>query len=112
LQKQNNNPEKLSWVWFPAKMVSVSRKLSTIEERRQDQVVCFGEGNTGTKATTPKRVLGSSPDEDGFCSSKSKQDRRKIEESQGNICSFRRGDYRNWSHKLENCNEFQSLWRC
>jgi hypothetical protein len=47
-------------------VVSVARKLRTIEERRQDQN-CFGEEITGTKFTIPKSVLGSSPGEDVFC---------------------------------------------
>jgi hypothetical protein len=33
---QGHNSEKLSWVRVPARMVSEARKLSTIEERRQD----------------------------------------------------------------------------
>jgi hypothetical protein len=47
-------------------MVSVARKLSTIEEQRKEQN-CFGEKITGIEATNPKIVLGSSLDEDvGF----------------------------------------------
>jgi hypothetical protein len=39
-------------------------------------IVCFGEEITETEATTPKTVLGSGPNEDGFCSSETKHDRR------------------------------------
>jgi hypothetical protein len=35
-------------------MVSVARILSTIDERRQDQIVYFGREVTGTKVTNPK----------------------------------------------------------
>jgi hypothetical protein len=43
-------------------MVSVARKLSTIEWR-ENRVVCFGEEITGTKVRNPKTALGSSPGE-------------------------------------------------
>jgi hypothetical protein len=49
-------------------MVPVAWKLSLIEERRQTTVVCFEEKITETKATTMKKLLGSIPGEDGFCS--------------------------------------------
>jgi hypothetical protein len=39
------------------KKVSIARKLSTIDERRQQN--CFNEV-TGTKVTNPETVLGSS----------------------------------------------------
>jgi hypothetical protein len=49
------------------KAVPVARKLSTIEERCQEKIVCFGDEITGTKVTNPKTVLGSSLGEDvGF----------------------------------------------
>jgi hypothetical protein len=41
-------------------MVSVARKLSTIEERAKNNIVSFGEEITITKATNPKSALGSS----------------------------------------------------
>jgi hypothetical protein len=43
---------KLSWVRFPAKNVSVARKLCMIEEQRKEN--CFGEEIIGTKVTYPK----------------------------------------------------------
>jgi hypothetical protein len=46
-------------------MVSVARRLSTIEERKTKPVSFFGDEITEAKATTPKTVLGSNSDEDG-----------------------------------------------
>jgi hypothetical protein len=40
------------------------------------EVVFFDEEITGTIATTPKSVLGSSTGEDGFCSSETEHNRR------------------------------------
>jgi hypothetical protein len=40
------------------KMVSIARKLSTIEDGAKNKIVCFGEKITGTKLTNPKTVLG------------------------------------------------------
>jgi hypothetical protein len=49
------------------KMVSVARKLSTIEERREDQSYLFRRGDYRNRGhNIEKTVLGSSPDEDGF----------------------------------------------
>jgi uncharacterized protein YcbX len=46
----------MSWVRKPVRAVSVSWKLSKIEELRQDRrFVCFDEDITGTTATTPKK---------------------------------------------------------
>jgi hypothetical protein len=70
------NPEKLSWVRFPAKMVPVARKISTIEERRQDQSCLFRRGDHRNKGHNTEKLLGSSPGEFGFCSSGTKHDRR------------------------------------
>jgi hypothetical protein len=58
LQKQRPEPRKLYLVRLPTKMISVVRKLSTIEERRQVQSYLFGEEITGTKVTTPKNCPG------------------------------------------------------
>jgi hypothetical protein len=62
LQDKGHKPENLSWVRIPVKMISVARKLSTIEERNQQ--FCFVKEITGAKVTNPKTVLGSSPGED------------------------------------------------
>jgi hypothetical protein len=43
---------KNSCVQFLVKIVSVAQKLSTTEERCQDQVVCFEKEITETKART------------------------------------------------------------
>jgi hypothetical protein len=55
LQKQRPNPEKLSWVRVPVKIVSVARKLRTIEEeQRQNQTCYFGYYIAGTKEEPPE----------------------------------------------------------
>jgi hypothetical protein len=72
------SPEKLSWVRFPVEVVSVVWKLSTIEEWCQDQTCLFQKEITEAKTTTMKIVLGSTPDEDGFCSSETKHDRKTM----------------------------------
>jgi hypothetical protein len=71
------------------KAVPVARKLITIEERRHDES-CFEEEITETNARTPETALRSSPEEDGFCSSETKQDRITAQRTK---CLFR--DYRN-----------------
>jgi hypothetical protein len=75
-QNQTPKPRKLSWVRFPVKMVSVARILSTTE-RCQRKIRSFRRGAIATNATTPKSVLGSSPDE-VLCSSKTKHKRRTV----------------------------------
>jgi hypothetical protein len=59
-ENKGHNPEKLSWVRFPVKVIHVARKLTTIQEQRQTKLVRFGEEITETMATNPKTVLGSS----------------------------------------------------
>jgi hypothetical protein len=66
----------MSWVRFLVRVVFVARKLITIEERRPTKVVCFNEEITGQRPYPRKSVLGSNPDEDVFCSSVSKHNRR------------------------------------
>jgi hypothetical protein len=51
-------------------------ELSTIKKVAKTKAVCFDKEIPGTTATTPKTILGSSPGEDVFCSSKTKHDRR------------------------------------
>jgi hypothetical protein len=58
------NTENLSWVRVLVKMVCVARKIITIEWRKEQHCVFFGEEITGTKVTKPKIVLGSSFGED------------------------------------------------
>jgi hypothetical protein len=43
------------------------------------KAVCFDKEITGTTATTPKTILGSSPGKDVFCSSETKHDRRMVQ---------------------------------
>jgi hypothetical protein len=40
-QKGKNSEKKVPWVRVPVRVVSVARKLRTIEERRQDQSCLF-----------------------------------------------------------------------
>jgi hypothetical protein len=55
-----------------------------------------------------KTVLGSSPGEDVFCSSKlNKIEKRRQEQSY----MLRRGDYRNKGNNPENCPGFESQWK-
>jgi hypothetical protein len=56
-RNRGQNPEKLSWVRFPVKMVFVAWKLSMTGEWCQGQN-CFSKEITGTKATTPKNCPG------------------------------------------------------
>jgi hypothetical protein len=92
-RNEHDNPEKLLWVRFPMKMVSVARKLSTVEERRQVQSCLIRRGDYKNKGhDTGKlswvRVL-----------TKMFSVFRKLitieEWSQGQMCSFRWEDCRN-----------------
>jgi hypothetical protein len=47
LQKQRSQRDKLTWVQFAMKMVSVDQKLSMTENSAKTKVVCFGKGITG-----------------------------------------------------------------
>jgi hypothetical protein len=75
-RNKGHNHEHLSWVRVLVKMVSVARKLSTIEERRQYQIRFFRRGYYGNRSHNhEKSVLGSSPSEDGLCRSETKHDK-------------------------------------
>jgi hypothetical protein len=52
------NPAKLSWVQvpFPVKMVSVTRKLSMIQEHSPDQRCLFQQGNYRNKGHNPENL--------------------------------------------------------
>jgi hypothetical protein len=50
--KGQNSENVLSWFSVSARAVSVARKLSKMEVRRQDQVVSFSDEITETMATT------------------------------------------------------------
>jgi hypothetical protein len=47
-------------------MVSIARKLSTIEERRQEPNCLFRRGDYRNKGHKPEKLLGSSLGEEGF----------------------------------------------
>jgi hypothetical protein len=64
---RGKNFEKVYWVRIPVRGVSIAWKLSAIEERRQDQHFFLDEEIAGTTATTPEKLQGLSPGEDGFC---------------------------------------------
>jgi hypothetical protein len=71
------------------KIISVARKLSTTEKRSQDRSYLF-QRRDYNKAATRRSVLGSSPNEDGFCSSEAKYDTKIVPRSK----LFPLGDYR------------------
>jgi hypothetical protein len=71
-----NTPE-VSRVQFPVRAVPVARKLSTVEERRQDKVLFVSMRRLRKRRPQPRQpVLSSIPGEGGFCSSETKHDRR------------------------------------
>jgi hypothetical protein len=92
---------KVSWV----RVISVARKLSTIEEQCQDQSCLFQWGYYGNKSHNPKNVsCVFSPCEGVFCS----LELGKIEEQhQDQSCLFWQGDYRNKGH---NPKELSWFW--
>jgi hypothetical protein len=53
-------------------MVSVTQIQARKENGDKTKVLCFEEETIDTNAITPKNVLGSSPDEEILCSSKTK----------------------------------------
>jgi hypothetical protein len=57
-RNKGHKPEKLSWVRFPVKMISVARKLSAIKQHRKDQSICFGGEITGTEGLSRKICPG------------------------------------------------------
>jgi hypothetical protein len=75
-RNKDQNTEKLSWVRFPVNMVSVVWILSMTEEWRQDQSSSFRRGDYRNNRYNTENVLGSSPDEEVLCSSKTKPKRR------------------------------------
>jgi hypothetical protein len=50
------SPGKVSWFRVPVRTVPVARKLSTIEERRQDQSCLFRRGDYRNRAHYPKHL--------------------------------------------------------
>jgi hypothetical protein len=57
IQKRGNS-ENLSLIRVPMNIVSVARKLSTIEERRQDQSCLFRKGDYRNKGRKPRNCSG------------------------------------------------------
>jgi hypothetical protein len=69
--------EKVSLVRFPVRTVPAARKLCKIDERRQRPKLYVSKRRLQKQRPQPRKtVLGSSPDEDIFCSSETKHDRR------------------------------------
>jgi hypothetical protein len=69
-----HNAEELSWVQAQVRMVSVARKLSTIEQHRE-QTCLLGRDDYTNKGNNPEKLSWvSSPGESGFYSSKTKHD--------------------------------------
>jgi hypothetical protein len=88
---------KGSWVRFPVRAVPVAQKLSTIEERRQDQSYLFRRGDYRNKDHNPPKKLSWVPFPVKTVSVARKLS--TIEElRQDQSCLFRRGCYRNKDH--------------
>jgi hypothetical protein len=49
-------PTKVSWIRVPVMMISVARKLSTLEERYQNQSCLFRRGEYRNKGHNPVKV--------------------------------------------------------
>jgi hypothetical protein len=76
LQKQRPIRRQTVLGSIPARMVSVARKLSTVEERRQDQsFFVLARRLQEERPTTGKTALSSSPDVDDFCNSETMHER-------------------------------------
>jgi hypothetical protein len=92
------NPENLAWAWFPVKMVSVARKLRTIEERRQNQRCLFRRRNYKNKDQKSENSWVLFP-------AKMVSAARKLSTieqwRQEKSCLFRRENYRNEDHNPE-----------
>jgi hypothetical protein len=53
---KGHNPENMSWVRVPVKMIYLSQKLSTMEERRQHQRFLFRRGYYRNKGHNPENL--------------------------------------------------------
>jgi hypothetical protein len=68
----------VSWLRFLMRTFPLSPNINRIKERRQDQSYFFLEvWATGTRARATKTVLSSVSGKSGFCSTGTKQDRRR-----------------------------------
>jgi hypothetical protein len=96
---ERSKPEELPWVRNPV-TVSVSWKLSNIEECRQDRRCLFRRGNCRNRGSTTQkygswvRVLVKIV---SIAGKLSMIEERRREQN----CLFRRGDYRNKGHRPE-----------
>jgi hypothetical protein len=54
--QKGQNSGKVSWVRNPARVVSVSWKVSTVEERRQDRRCLSRRGDCRTNGHNPEKV--------------------------------------------------------
>jgi hypothetical protein len=81
---------KVSWVRVPLSMVSVARKLSTIEERIQDQSCLFRRGDYRSRDITPKICPGFDP---GEIVSVAQLLSTIMHRNQQQNCLFRRGGF-------------------
>jgi hypothetical protein len=70
------NSRKCPDVRFLVKACPIARKLSTIEERRQDPSCLSRRGDYRNKVHNPQTLLSLIPSEEGFCNSETKHNRR------------------------------------
>jgi hypothetical protein len=66
--KTKTNTQKKVLGLIPHKDTSCSMKLNMTLNGTKRKAVCFGYKIKGIKATTPKTILGFSPDKNGFSS--------------------------------------------
>jgi ribosomal protein L30/L7E len=88
------------WVRNPVRVVSVFWKLSTIEEHRQDRSCLFRRGDYRNNGPNPEKLPGSSPGEDGFCSSETKYYRKTAQRTKLFVSKRRLQELRSQSQKL------------
>jgi hypothetical protein len=82
-------------------MVSVDLKLSTIEERRQDQSCLSRRADYRNKGRNPEEtVLGSIPGQDGFSISETKDNRRMTQRTKLFVSTRRLQELRSQTRKL------------
>jgi hypothetical protein len=109
LQKQRRVPQKPVLCSSPVKMVTVARKLNTIEERRQDKSCFFRRGDYRNRGHNSEEVSWVRVPMKMV--SVARQLSMIKERRQGQICLFRRGDYRNKGHNHENLSWVRVLVR-
>lgn len=96
-----------SWVQDVVRVVPVAWKLR-IEEQCQDWSWLLWRGNYRNKGhNSKKKLLGSSPIEDGFCTQKLSTTEKWCKDQS---CLFWQGDYRDKGQNSENFPGFESEW--